>query len=204
MPFFKRVHGFFVKTLKFLYPFLQSNWGRKKCSGKFYLENKPFYTLILESRNFAFFQKGFVHGFYHWKIWYFFIPFFGKISLEKEFMNLLYQKTPFETYENMNLIYIFPKGFLSKIWNFFILSFWAKWAKKKSLWTFYIEKMHFQTIKKCDLRRSQNLHFFQNGTSMVVIWQGKIAGYLQKTSLLDSRVRVKFSPWPSSSNFRLM
>lgn len=148
MPFFKRVHGFFVKTPKFLYPFLQSNWGRKKCSGKFYLENKPFYTLILESRNFAFFQKGFVHGFYHWKIWYFFIPFFGKISLEKEFMNLLYQKTPFETYQNMNLIYIFPKGFLSKIWNFFILSFWAKWAKKKSLWTFYIEKMHFQTIKK--------------------------------------------------------
>ena len=58
--------------------------------------------------------------------------------------------------------------------------------------------------KKCDLRRSQNLHFFQNGTSMVAIWQGKIAGYLQKTSLLDSRVRVKFSPWPSSSNFRLM
>ena len=25
-------------------------------------------------------------------------------------MNVLYQKTPFETYRNINLIYIFPKG----------------------------------------------------------------------------------------------
>ena len=75
-------------------------------------------------------------------------------------MNLLYQKTPLETYKNMNLIYIFPKGFLSKIWNFFILSFWAKWAKKKSLWTFYIEKMHFQTIKKMPFKKVTKLAFF--------------------------------------------
>ena len=56
----------------------------------------------------------------------------------------------------------FSPWFLSRIGNFFILSFQPKWAQKMRLWTFCIEKKAFPDYKKSmELKMPPNIYFFK-------------------------------------------
>ena len=78
--------------------------------------------------------------------------FLGRMGLEKFFGNVLYRKQGFFAYKNIDLWMVAKLEFsmiLVKNWKLLtteIVSFWQRRSTKSSV-MFYIENMHFKTIK---------------------------------------------------------